>query len=108
VGEFEIHRCASSRDEELSASWDMPKRWRFSESIIHYEPEGMISRLLREKVPLRIEERRRLLISGITLTEWYIKRLTALWVDRGSIRSAHSMFDQSLRRSWAKPWWQAR
>jgi hypothetical protein len=46
---------------------------------------------------LRPDERRWLLVSGITRSEWYINRLTTLWMDRGSIASAHSMFSLNNR-----------
>ena len=74
----------------------MPKRWTFSESEIRYDPAGAVARLLQEKVPLRSPERRWLLVSGITLSEWYCNRLSDLWVERGSLTSAHSMFGPGL------------
>ena len=36
------------------------------------------------------------MMSGLTLSEWYINRLTQLWVERGNVVSAHHMFDQGL------------
>ena len=36
------------------------------------------------------------MMSGLTLSEWYVNRLTQLWVDRGNLISAHHMFDQGL------------
>jgi hypothetical protein len=96
VDGFEMHCHVADIDAEESAPWDTAKRWAFSESRIYHDPDGRISRLLRQKVPLGPDERRWLLISGITLSEWYINRLTALWVQRGSIASAHSMFNPGL------------
>ena len=96
VDGFEVHPHVACIDDESASTWDMPKRWAFSESRIYHDPEGRISRLLREKVPLRPEERRWLLISGITLSEWYINRLASAWIERGSIVSAHSMFNEGL------------
>ena len=52
--------------------------------------------LLKDKVPLKPEEKRWLMMSGLTLSEWYINRLTQLWLERGNIVSAHHMFDQGL------------
>jgi len=52
--------------------------------------------LLGDKVPLKAEEKRWLIMSGLTLSEWYINRLTQLWVDRGNIVSAQHMFDQGI------------
>jgi hypothetical protein len=96
VGGFAVHCHVADIDAEESVPWDMGKRWAFSESRLFFDPDGRINRLLREKVPLRPQERRWLLIAGITLSEWYINRLTALWVQRGSIVSAHSMFSPGL------------
>jgi hypothetical protein len=96
VNGFEVHCHVAAIDAEVSATWDIAKRWAFSESRIYFDPDGRITKLLQEKVPLRPDERRWLLVSKITLSEWYINRLTTLWMDRGSIASAHSMFSQGL------------
>lgn len=93
---IEVHCHLASIDDEAAANWEMAKRWAYSESSIRYDPRGLLRRLLEQKVPLKPEERRWLMISGITLSEWYINRLTALWVDRGSLPSAHSMFSPGL------------
>jgi hypothetical protein len=93
---FEVHCHVADIGAVESEPWEIGKRWAFSESRVFFDPDGRISKLLREKVPLRPEERRWLLISGITLSEWYINRLTALRVRRGSIASAHSMFGPGL------------
>ena len=45
---------------------------------------------------MKPEEKKWLMISGLNLSEWYINRLTQLWVERGNIVSAHHMFDQGL------------
>jgi len=93
---IEVHCHLASIDGETAAAWDMAKRWAYSESSIRYDPQGRLHRLLEQKVPLKPEERRWLMISGITLSEWYINRLTALWVDRGSLSNAHDMFGPGL------------
>jgi hypothetical protein len=93
---FEVHCHVSRLADEASAAWDTARRWTYGECRIYHDPDGRIAELLQEKVPLRPEERRWLLISGITLSEWYINRLTALWVERGSIASAHGMFARGL------------
>jgi hypothetical protein len=93
---LEIHCHLVDYEDELTKPWDMAKRWTFSLGQIHYDPQGWISKLLEEKVPLGSEEKRWLLMSGLTLSEWYINRLTHLWVKRGNLISAHHMFDQSL------------
>ena len=74
----------------------MSKRWTYSQGQIHYDPEGLIARLLQEKVPLQPDEKKWLLMSGLVLSEWYINRLTSLWVERGNIISAQHMFEQGL------------
>jgi hypothetical protein len=74
----------------------MPKRWTFSQGQIQYDPDGRVARLLAEKVPLKPEEKRWLEMSGLTLSEWYVNRLTDLWVARGNPVSAQHMFFQGL------------
>ena len=79
---FEIHSHVEDYESELKAPWDMAKRWTYSQAHIHYDPMGLIARLLQEKVPLQPEEKKALLMSGLVLSEWYINRLTNLWVER--------------------------
>jgi hypothetical protein len=74
----------------------MAKRWTYSNGQIHFDPSGKIARLLAEKVPLKPDERKWLMVSGLTLSEWYINRLTQLWIERGNPISAHHMFEQGL------------
>jgi hypothetical protein len=83
-------------ESELAAAWDMPKRWTYSQAQVHYDPHGRIARLLAEKVRLRPEEKKELLMSGLTLSEWYINELTGLWVQRGDMVSAQHMFFQGV------------
>src|ERR1700690_4392642 len=93
---FEIHCHLEEYDSEIQKPWDMSKRWTYSQRQIFYDPKGLISRLLQEKVPLQPEEKRWLLMSGLALSDWYINGLTHLWVKRGNIISAHHMVDQGL------------
>jgi hypothetical protein len=93
---MEIHVHLASFESELCTVWDMPKRWTFSQGQIHYDPQGKVSQLLAEKVPLQPEEKKWLLMSGLSLSEWYINRLTDLWVQRGNLTSAHHMVAQGL------------
>ena len=74
----------------------MARRWTYAQGQIYYDPEGKIVRLLREKVPLTPEEARWLLMSGFVLSEWYVNRLTRLWVERGNIVSAHHMIEPGI------------
>jgi len=76
--------------------WDMAKRWTYSQCLVYYDPSGKIRELLEEKVPLALEEKKWLMMSGLTLSEWYINRLTQLWIERGNILSAHHMIDQGI------------
>ena len=96
VEDLEVQIWLSDYESELTMPWDMSKRWTYSQGRIHYDPTGAIARLLAEKVPLGPEEKRWLLMSGLCLSEWYINRLTALWVQRGSLVSAQHMFFQGL------------
>jgi hypothetical protein len=93
---FEIHSHIEDYESELQKPWDMPKRWTYSQGQIYYEQKGLISRLLQEKIPFQPEEKKWLLMSGLVLSEWYINRLTQLWVKRGNMVSAQHMFDQGL------------
>lgn len=96
VDGIEVQIWLEDYESELTAAWDMPKRWTYSQGLIHYDPEGKIKRLLAEKVPLKPEERQNELMEGLCLSEWYINRLTQLWVERGSLASAHHMFGTGL------------
>jgi hypothetical protein len=93
---LEVHCHLADYESELTTPWNMAKRWTYSQGQIHYDPEGKIAHLLKEKVPLQLEEKKWLLMSGLTLSEWYINRLTQLWVERGNLISAHHMFDEGL------------
>ena len=93
---LEVHVHLADYESELAASWDMSKRWTFSQGQIYYDPLGRISQLLAEKVPLKPDEKKWLLMSGLCLSEWYVNRLTDLWVQRGNITSAHHMLAQGL------------
>jgi hypothetical protein len=96
VDGFEIHCDLAGIDAEAAATWGMAKRWAFSQASIRYDPQGRLRQLLEQKVPLKPEERRWLMISGITQSQWYIDSLTQTWVDRGSVLSAHGMFGPGL------------
>lgn len=93
---IEVQCWLSDYESELTIPWEMSKRWTYSQGQIYYDPQGKISKLLDEKVPLKPEERQWLLMSEFVLSEWYINRLTHLWVERGNLISAHHMFDQGL------------
>lgn len=92
----EVQIWLSDYENEITSSWDMSKRWTYSQGRIYSDPQGKISKLLQEKIPLRPDEKRWLVMSGFTLSEWYVNRLTQLWIERGNIISAHHMFDQGI------------
>jgi len=96
VEDIEVQIWLSDYERELTIPWDMAKRWTYSQCLIYFDSKDKISRLLKEKVPLTPEEKKWLMMSGLTLSEWYINRLTQLWVERGNIISAHHMFDQGI------------
>jgi hypothetical protein len=82
---MEVQIWLSDYESEISNSWDMARRWTYSQSKIFFDPQEKIARLISEKVPLAPDERKWLLMSGLTLSEWYINGLTKLWVERGNI-----------------------
>ncbi len=96
VDGIEVHCHLADYEDEIAAQWSMPKRWTYSQARLVYDPHGLLGKLLAEKVPLKAEERKWLLMSGLCLSEWYINRLSGLWVERGSILSAHQVFATGL------------
>jgi hypothetical protein len=93
---LEVQCWLSDYESEITNAWDMSRRWTYSQGQIYFDPLGKISQLLEEKVPMKPEERKWLMMSGLTLSEWYVNGLTHLWVERGNIVSAHHMIDQGL------------
>lgn len=96
IDDFEVQCWLSDYESELANPWEMSKRWTYSQGQVYFDPLGMIAQLLQDKVPLKPEERKWLMMSGLTLSEWYISRLSHLWVERGSLISAHHMFNQGV------------
>jgi hypothetical protein len=93
---FEIHVHLEDYVSGIQPIWDMSKRWTYSQCQVYYDPKNLISQLLKDIVPLKPEERKWLLMSGLALSDWYVNSLTHLWVERGNIVSAHHMFAQGL------------
>ena len=62
VEELEIHCHLADYEAELNAPWDMAKRWTYSQGRIFYDPQRKVERLLEDKVPLKPEERKWLLM----------------------------------------------
>lgn len=96
VDGIEVHIWLSDYESEIASSWDMAKRWTYSHGQIVFDPQGKTAELLQKKIPLLPEEKKWLIMSGFTLSEWYIHRLTRSWVERGNIISAHHMFNQGI------------
>lgn len=96
IEDLEVQIWLSDYERELTIPWDMAKRWTYSQCRIYFDSQDKISHLLQEKVPLKPEEKKWLMMSGLTLSEWYVNRLTQLWIERGNIVSAHHMFDQGI------------
>jgi len=96
VDGLDVQVWFSDYETERDQPWDMPKRWTYSQARIHYDPSDRIAALLREKVPLQPDERKWLMMSGLTLSHWYVNDLTHLWVQRGNLTSAQHMFFQGL------------
>jgi len=93
---LEVHCYLSDYEDEPDATWSMPKRWTFSQGQIYYDPQGKTAKLFAEKVPMRPEEKKQLMMWGLSMSEWYISRLTQLWVERGNLTSAHHMVSEGL------------
>jgi hypothetical protein len=96
VDGIEVQVWLSDYESEITNSWNMSRRWTYSHGQIYFDPQGKIAQLLQDKVPLLPEEKRWLLMSGFTNSEWYVNRLTELWIERGNSISAHHMFDQGI------------
>ena len=96
IEEIELHIWLSDFENERTSAWDMAKRWTFSLCQVVHDPSGEVARLIAAKVPLQADERRWLLMSGLVLSEWYINRLTELWLQRGDPLSAQAMFQVGL------------
>lgn len=93
---FKLHEFTVDIENERASHWELGKRWAYSNSQIYWEKDGQITSLLNEKVPMREEEKRRLVMSGIVLSEWYCNRLTELWIRRGDVVSSHYMIAEGL------------
>jgi hypothetical protein len=96
IDDFPIQIWLEDYESEKTSPWEMPKRWTYSQGQIFFDTQDQIAQLLNEKVPLGTEEKKWLMMSGLTLSEWYINRLTHLWIERGNLISAHHMFQRGL------------
>ena len=76
-------------EDMVESEWDMEMRWSFSKVKIFYDPEGKIRSLIDKKVYLREEERKWLIIEGVTQSDWYCNVVSELWIYRNDPISAH-------------------
>ena len=83
-------------EDFVGSEWDMERRWAFSIVKIFYDPKGRIKSLIDEKVCLRDEEKRWLIIEGVTQSEWYCNVVSESWVYRNDIVSAHYCINIAL------------
>lgn len=96
VDGFQLQYFKLNFENEKHITWEMGKRWAYSNIEIFFDPENKVYQLIHEKVQLMDQERKQLLMVGIALSEWYINRLTELWITRGNIMSAHYMINEGL------------
>jgi len=76
-------------EDMVESEWGMEMRWAFSRARIFYDPEGKIRSLIDGKVRLGDEERRWLIIEGVTQSDWYCNTVSESWIYRGDPVSAH-------------------
>ncbi|RLE72839.1 MAG: hypothetical protein DRJ37_01910 [Thermoprotei archaeon] len=69
--------------------WSMEMKWAFSMVKIFYDPEEKIKSLIEKKVRLRDEERKWLIIEGVTQSDWYCNTVSESWIYRNDPISAH-------------------
>ena len=68
IEDLEVQIWLSDYESELIIPWDMAKRWTYSQCRIYFDSQDKISHLLQEKVPLKPEEKKWLMMSGLTLS----------------------------------------
>lgn len=83
-------------EDSLELEWNMERRWAFSTARIFYDPEGKVKALIDKKVCLKREERKWMIIEGMTQAEWYCNDVSESWVYRGDIVSAHYSINSAL------------
>lgn len=93
---FDLQYFKLDFDNETTATWGMSKRWAYSNIEIYYDTDNKVRSLIDSKTKIAMEERRQLLMQGMALSEWYCNRLVSSWIRRGSIASAHYMFNEGI------------
>ena len=75
----------------------MEKRWAFSSAKIFYDPEGKIRALINKKVRLKDEEKKWMIVEGMTQSKWYCNYSSEAWVHRNDLISAHYSIGLALK-----------
>ena len=67
---YQLHIFEVDYKNELVSKWEMGKRWAYSSSQVYWEKSNLITRLIENKTTISEDEKKWLLMSGITLSEW--------------------------------------
>jgi len=94
---FKIDYEIISYEDFVKSEWEMEKRWAFSSAKIFYDPEGKIRALINKKVRLKDEEKKWMIVEGMTQSEWYCNYSSEAWVHRNDLISAHYSIDLALK-----------
>lgn len=94
--EIEYRGFLVDYEDSAEAEWGMAMRWAFSTARIFYDPEGRIQALIDEKVRLGEDERRWMIIEGMTQSEWHCNTCSEAWAYRGDMVSAHRSIGLAL------------
>lgn len=93
---FDLQYFYLDINNEKNIMWEMGKRWAYSSVEIYYDTDNKVQNLINSKTHISKDERRQLLMQGMALSEWYCNRLVTTWIKRGSITSAHYMFNEGI------------
>lgn len=93
---FTIDLEVRNYERDLYRQWNAEERWVFLHSLIHYDPYGLVKRLIELKVPLGERERRKLLSWELARAGWSLSDVDA-WLHRGDPLSAHFAAITALR-----------
>ncbi|KYH36999.1 MAG: hypothetical protein AYL29_009240 [Candidatus Bathyarchaeota archaeon B24] len=93
---FKIDYEITNYEDKLKSEWDIVERWAFSKAKVFYDPQGKIKALIDMKVRLKEEERRWMIIEGMTQSEWYCNYCSESWIYRNDVLSAHRSINLAL------------
>ncbi len=94
---FQMDYHTTTLEDLKNKEWPMEQRWAFSEAIIYHDTKNIIKRLIEYKAMFLKGERKWLMIEGTVQSKWFCSQLPDLWVSRGDVVSAHSMFSEGLK-----------